>query len=271
MQDGFPANYLDPSNLVIRNLKLRAATQDAPRTMVQQFGAGIERELARNMVVSADAVGSFTKHLAVLRNLNQPLRGTLDANGALPYPNFGNIQAREMNGEANYKGVDLSFEKRFERRLRLPRVVHHRRSARPGARAPQRLIGPRAEHARPRIVGGAERLRRPSSLRRQLHRRAAVRRGQADAAGRRGRQDPRRLAGERHLQRALGPRLHRDAGQQQRRRRSDRHAQPHRRSRRAPRRCSSGSIPRRSRRCRRARSAMPAATSCAGRAGSRST
>jgi outer membrane receptor protein involved in Fe transport len=113
MKDGFPASYLDPSNLVIRNLKLRAAFEDSPRTMVQQFGGGIERELAGNLVVSADAVGSFTKHLAVLRNLNQPLRGTLDANGAVPYPNFGNIQAREMNGEANYKGVDLSFEKRF--------------------------------------------------------------------------------------------------------------------------------------------------------------
>jgi hypothetical protein len=63
--------------------------------------------------VSADAIGSFTKHLAVLRNLNQPLRGTLDANGPVPFPDFGNIQAREMSGEANYKGVDLSFEKRF--------------------------------------------------------------------------------------------------------------------------------------------------------------
>lgn len=113
LRDGFPANYLDPSNLVIRNLKLRAAFQDAPRTMVQQFGAGIERQLARDFVVSADAVGSFTRHLAVLRNLNQPLPGTRDANGLAPYPNFGNIQAREMNGEANYKGIDLSFEKRL--------------------------------------------------------------------------------------------------------------------------------------------------------------
>ena len=113
MRDGFPASYLDPSNLVIRNLKLRAAVADSPRTMVQQFGGGVERELTGNMVVSADVIGSFTKNLAVLRNLNQPLRGTLDANGAVPYPNFGNIQAREMNGEANYKGVDLSFEKRF--------------------------------------------------------------------------------------------------------------------------------------------------------------
>jgi outer membrane receptor protein involved in Fe transport len=113
MRDGFPSNYLDPANLVIRNLKLRAAFEDSPRTMVQQFGAGIEREIARNLVVSADGVGSFTRNLAVLRNLNQPLAGTRDANGAVPFPDFGNIQAREMSGEANYKGLDLSFEKRF--------------------------------------------------------------------------------------------------------------------------------------------------------------
>lgn len=113
LQDGFPANYLDPANLVIRNLKLRAAFEDSPRTVVQQFGGGIERQLGRNFVVSADAIGSFTRNLAVLRNLNQPTRGTLDANGPVPYPNFGNIQAREMSGEANYKGMDLSFEKRF--------------------------------------------------------------------------------------------------------------------------------------------------------------
>lgn len=113
LRDGFPANYLDPSNLIIRNLKLRAATQDSPRTMVQQFGAGIERQIGTNFVASADAVGSFTRHLAVLRNLNQPLAGTQAANGPVPFPNFGNIQTREMNGEANYKGVDLSFEKRL--------------------------------------------------------------------------------------------------------------------------------------------------------------
>jgi outer membrane receptor protein involved in Fe transport len=113
MKDGFPANYLDPANLVIRNLKLRAAFEDAPRTMVQQYGGGVERELAGNMVMSADAVASSTTNLAVLRNLNQPTRGTLDANGPAPYPNFGNIQAREMSGEGSYKGLDLSFEKRF--------------------------------------------------------------------------------------------------------------------------------------------------------------
>jgi outer membrane receptor protein involved in Fe transport len=111
VQDGFPANFLD--NLVIRNLKLRAASFDAPRTIVQQFGGGIERQLGRDFVVSADVIGSVTGNLAILRNLNQPLAGTRDANGPAPYPAFGNIQAREMTAEASYKGVDLSFEKRF--------------------------------------------------------------------------------------------------------------------------------------------------------------
>ena len=115
LQDGFPANYLDPSNLVIRNLKLRAASQEAPRTMVQQFGAGFEQQIGLNFVFSVDVVGSTTDHLAVLRNLNQPLPGTRDANGPVPYPNFGNIQQRDMSGAANYKGADFSFEKRMSK------------------------------------------------------------------------------------------------------------------------------------------------------------
>jgi outer membrane receptor protein involved in Fe transport len=113
LRDGFPPNFLDESNLVIRNLKLRAATEDSPRTVVQQFGGGVEHQMGRDFVVSADLIGSFTRNLAVLRNLNQPLPGTRDANGVVPYPNFGNIQLREMTGEGNYKGLDVSFEKRL--------------------------------------------------------------------------------------------------------------------------------------------------------------
>ena len=113
LQDGFPANFLDPANINVARIMVRASDRNSPRTTVQQFGGGIERQIGTNFVASADVVGSFTKHLAVLRNLNQPLRGTLDANGPLPYPTFGNVQWREMTGEGNYKGVDLSFEKRF--------------------------------------------------------------------------------------------------------------------------------------------------------------
>ncbi len=113
LQDGFPPNFLDPSNIVLSRLLLRAADADAIRTTVHQFGGGIERQLGRDFVVSADVVGSFTRNLAVLRNLNQPLPGTRDANGPVPYPNFGHIQWREMTGEGRYRGLDLSLEKRF--------------------------------------------------------------------------------------------------------------------------------------------------------------
>jgi outer membrane receptor protein involved in Fe transport len=113
MRDGFPADFLDPSRINLARIMTRASDLNSPRTRVQQFGIGIERQLGRDLVVSADAVGSVTRNLAVLRNLNQPLPGTRDANGPVPYPGFGHIQWREMTGEGNYKGLDLSFEKRF--------------------------------------------------------------------------------------------------------------------------------------------------------------
>jgi hypothetical protein len=114
-QDGFPEGFLDPARINLARIMTRAADRNSPRTMVQQFGGGIERQVWRDFVVSADLIGSVTRNLAVLRNLNQPLPGTRDANGPVPYPGFGHIQWREMTGEANYKGLDLSFEKRFSR------------------------------------------------------------------------------------------------------------------------------------------------------------
>ena len=187
MKDGFPPNFLDPSNLVIRNLKLRAAIAGC----AANDGAAVRRAAssgssARNFVVSADAVGSFTStprgaaqpQPAAARHARCQRRRAVSRTSATS-------SAREMTGEANYKGVDFSFEKRFSDgySYRASYTIGEARD-----QAPEHLnasSGRAAEHARPRVVGRAERLRHPSSLRRQLHRRAAVRRGQADAAGRR--------------------------------------------------------------------------------------
>ncbi len=114
LQDGFPANFLDPANINLARIMVRASDRNNARTMVRQFGGGIERQFGASFVASADFVGSSTDHLAVLRNYNQPTRGTLDANGPVPYPAFGNIQWREMTGTASYKGMDLSLEKRLK-------------------------------------------------------------------------------------------------------------------------------------------------------------
>jgi outer membrane receptor protein involved in Fe transport len=109
VQEGFPANYLDPSNIVTSRLLIRAANPNGESASFDQFAAGIEQQIGREFVVSADLIGNFGRNLAVLRNLNQPANG----NGARPFPAFGHIQWRDPIGESTYYGVDVSAEKRF--------------------------------------------------------------------------------------------------------------------------------------------------------------
>ena len=109
MRNGFPANYLDPSNIVLSRLLLRAASPSGESAVTQQLAVGIERQLGRNFVVSGDLVGNFGRNLAVLRNLNQPRNG----NGPRPHPEFGHIQWRDPVGESRYYGLELSADKRF--------------------------------------------------------------------------------------------------------------------------------------------------------------
>jgi len=111
LRDGFPANYLDPGNIVMSRLLIRAANPSGESAMYQQMAAGIERQLGGDIVISADLVGNIGRNIAVLRNLNQPANG----NGARPYPNFAHIQWRDPIGESTYVGLDLSAEKRWSR------------------------------------------------------------------------------------------------------------------------------------------------------------
>ena len=111
LSEGFPSNYLDPANIVTGRLLVRAASPSGENAMTKQFSIGVERQLARDFVVSADLIGNYGSDIAVLRNLNQPANG----NGARPYPSFGHIQWRDPIGESEYLGVDLSAEKRMSR------------------------------------------------------------------------------------------------------------------------------------------------------------
>jgi outer membrane receptor protein involved in Fe transport len=113
MRNGFPANYLDPSNIVLSRLLVRAANPRGESASFDQFGAGVEHQLVREFVVSADFIGNFGRNIAVLRNLNQPANG----NGPRPFPNFAHIQWRDPIGESRYYGVDVAAEKRFSRGL----------------------------------------------------------------------------------------------------------------------------------------------------------
>jgi hypothetical protein len=120
LRQGFPAGFLNAPNLdpaagQLKAVRLRSVDQNDPSTMISQASAGVQREIAGNMLLSADFIYSRGSNLATLVNLNQPLPNAAGNNalGALPYPNFGFIEWRADNGTSNYKGVDLGLEKRF--------------------------------------------------------------------------------------------------------------------------------------------------------------
>ena len=120
MKDGFPNGFLDTPNLdpaagAFRRLRVRAVSNDAPKTTVQQASIGAQREVLKDLVVSADFVYTKGSNLASLVNLNQPTPTAAGNNalGPLPYPNFSFIEWRAQNGRSVYKGVDLGLEKRF--------------------------------------------------------------------------------------------------------------------------------------------------------------
>ena len=108
LQNGFPANFLDPSQLVLTRVRIRAGNPDAPSTYVQQWSFGVQRELPAGMFFEADYVGTKSTHLNTLRNFNQPI------NGVVPYPNFGQIEYRDPLGNAVYHGLDFTVERRFK-------------------------------------------------------------------------------------------------------------------------------------------------------------
>jgi outer membrane receptor protein involved in Fe transport len=113
LEDGFPPNYLDPTNIVLGRLVLRTADRNAPAALFHHYSGGVERQFGQRYVASVDVVGTRGSNIAILRNYNQPLAGTRDANGPLPYPSLGHIQWREHTGESEYLGADFSFERRF--------------------------------------------------------------------------------------------------------------------------------------------------------------
>ena len=121
LEDGLPTSFLTPPNLDpaaggLKRLRIRAVSNDAPKTTIHQASAGVQHELGSGILASADFVYTRGSNLASLVNLNQPLPNAAGNNalGPVPYPDFGFIEWRSQNGKSTYKGVDLGVDKRFE-------------------------------------------------------------------------------------------------------------------------------------------------------------
>lgn len=108
LQNGFPAGFLDPANLNLKLVRVRAIDPSIRAPSVQQWSFGLQRTLPWNLFVEADYVGTKSTHLTQLTDFNQPI------NGVKPYPNFGYIEYKMGGGNGAYNGLDFTLERRFQ-------------------------------------------------------------------------------------------------------------------------------------------------------------
>jgi hypothetical protein len=111
LQQGFPANFLDPAALNYKSVHIRSIPVEDPFPYVQQWSFGIQRSLPLGLFLEADYVGSKTTHINAIYDANQPL------NGVLPYPAFGYLEFTNPLGNGTYQGLDLTLEHRMQHGL----------------------------------------------------------------------------------------------------------------------------------------------------------
>lgn len=131
-QQGFPANYLDPSTVDLSNLTafhIRALDSNDPTPYVQQWSLGIQRAIGNAWTAEVDYVGTKSTHLDLIRDYNQPMisgntvETTTNSSGkivpVIPYSNFGLIEYTDPIGFGNYNGLQASLKRRFQNGLSI--------------------------------------------------------------------------------------------------------------------------------------------------------
>ncbi|MGE5646623.1 MAG: carboxypeptidase regulatory-like domain-containing protein [Acidobacteriota bacterium] len=94
-----------------------------PHTVIPamyQWTATLEREITKNTGVRVSYTGSSTNHLAIARNLNQPIPGTVKYSADLkPYPQLGTVTYRDSSGNAKYHGLTMVLERKMSNGLQF--------------------------------------------------------------------------------------------------------------------------------------------------------
>lgn len=95
--------------------------QDFKTAYSEQWSFGVERELAKNLVLDASYLGSESHKLPVGWNINQAVPGAGSVNSRRPFPKYGNITGGFISsiGNANFHALQLRAERRFDRGLSL--------------------------------------------------------------------------------------------------------------------------------------------------------
>jgi hypothetical protein len=138
LKNGFPANSLDPNSLFkngtdYTKVRIRAVDPNIKTPSVQQWSAGIQRELPGQFVGQLDYVGTHSTHLNVLTDYNQPIPNFGSSNGVVtsfttPYSQFGYIEYMSGAGHGSYNGLEASLLRHFRNGFNFRAVYTYSRS-----------------------------------------------------------------------------------------------------------------------------------------------
>jgi hypothetical protein len=117
LSNGFAANTLNPAN--VRNATAFGIAPDPAQPMVYQWNVTLQRELPAQFVVSVGYVGSSTRDLKLLNDINAPAPGSTAVNTRRPFPTFAAINYYSPDGRASYHALQAKAERRFSKGISL--------------------------------------------------------------------------------------------------------------------------------------------------------
>lgn len=117
LTNGFPVNTLDPNNIQVRNLRIRAINPESKIPYLQQGSIGVQYQFLNGWFAEANYVHTRGTKLYVLRDLNQANPSIL-VNGSIvrqprPFAQFGEVEYRDDLGISRYNALETTLDKRF--------------------------------------------------------------------------------------------------------------------------------------------------------------
>jgi len=105
-----------------------------------QYNIGVQRELAKNTVLSLAYVGTQNRHQNEYTDINNPnpsvlpqiIAGTLDRNVAVPYAGYAGIRLSENDENGHYNSLQASLHSRVSKDLTLEGAFTYSKSMDPG-------------------------------------------------------------------------------------------------------------------------------------------
>ena len=118
---GYPAQFSDPTNYNLLVTSIVYIPSNITTTYVQNWHLGVQREIARDLVLDVGYVGNHGVGIWVLGDYNQAVPNlpgqSLSLQARRPLQNFSQIGIMFSGAGSTYNALDAKFEKRYSHGL----------------------------------------------------------------------------------------------------------------------------------------------------------